>query len=81
MHYQWISSPHFKTSLVEAMQSFPYALPIDGSNDNRLEKMKPHSQSEFLTWKIKRLLQISLDMCLTSGDLWVAPATLSITVH
>ena len=32
---------YFKAGLVEIMKSSPFALAIDGSNDNGLEKMNP----------------------------------------
>ena len=60
-------SPHFKTSLVEAIQSSPYALAIDGSNDYGLEKMNPLTVRIF-DLENKNFITNLLDMCLTSGE-------------
>lgn len=58
--------PYFESILVSQMQNQPFALAIDGSNDNGIQKMNP------LTVRIfdSEGGQVStkfLDMCLTSG--------------
>ena len=49
------------------MQSSPYALAIDGSNDNGLEKMNPLTVRIF-DLEDKKVNTNLLDMCLTSGE-------------
>ena len=56
-----------QTSKLEAMQSSPYALAIDGSNDNGLEKMNPLTVRIF-DLEDKKVITNLLDMCLISGE-------------
>ena len=60
-------SPYFRDSLVTAMKSSPFALAIDGSNDNGMEKMNPLTVRIF-DLQNKRVVTNLLDMCLTSGN-------------
>ena len=59
--------PHFESILVAHMKEHPFALAVDGSNDNGLQKMNPLTvqifdlQSGLVCTKF-------LDMCLTSGS-------------
>ena len=59
-------APHFKSVLVTAMTSSPFALAIDGSNDTGLEKMNPMTVRLFDSDHGIVTTQL-LDMCLTSG--------------
>lgn len=61
-------SPYFQNNLVESMKSAPFALAIDGSNDNGLEKMNPLTVRIF-DLESKKVITNLLDMCLTSGKL------------
>lgn len=61
-------SPYFQNNLVESMKSAPFALAIDGSNDNGLEKMNPLTVRIF-DLESKKVITNLLDMCLTSGEL------------
>ena len=49
------------------MKSSPFALAIDGSNDNGMEKMNPLTVRIF-DLQNKRVVTNLLDMCLTSGN-------------
>ena len=59
-------APHFKASLVQAMQSSPFSLAIDGSNDTGLSKMNPMTARLYNADSGRVTTQL-LDMCLTSG--------------
>ena len=59
-------APHFKSSLVEIKVSNPFAIAIDGSNDNGLKKMNPLTV-RFFDGNIGRVTIQFLDMCLTTG--------------
>ena len=69
MHYEHSMAlrPYFESILVVHMKEHPFALAIDGSNDNSLQKMNPLTvhifdvESGFVSTKL------FLDMCLTSG--------------
>lgn len=60
-------APYFRASLVVTLKSQPFAIAIDGSNDNGLKKMNP------LTVRLyngeSRITTQLLDMCLTTGKL------------
>jgi len=60
-------APYFKSILVVALKKQPFAIAIDGSNDNGLEKMNP------LTVRLydghNKVTTQLLDMCLTTGML------------
>ena len=59
-------APHFKSTSVEAISSRPFAIAIDGSNDNGLEKMNPLTV-QFFNERSSRVTTQFLDMCLTTG--------------
>ena len=58
--------PHFEESLVSHMRGNSFALVIDGSNDNGLEKINPVTVRLFDPDQ-GRVSTMYLDMCLTSG--------------
>ena len=58
--------PHFERKLVLEMKQAPYALAIDGSNDNGLQKMNLVTVRLFDT-ETGQVSTRFLDMCLTSG--------------
>ena len=64
-------APHFRSALVSAMICGPFAIAIDGSNDNGLEKMNPMTVRLFDSDRGVVTTQL-LDMCLTSGMLIIA---------
>ena len=72
-------APHFKSTLVEAMSSRPFAIAIDGSNDNSLEKMNPLTV-RFFNERSSRVTTQFLDMCLTTGKNIVLRLALHITI-
>lgn len=55
---------YFRSKLVEEMQTSPYSLAIDGSNDTGLQKMNPLTVRIFTNDGISTQL---LDMCMTRG--------------
>ncbi len=59
-------APAFKHELVSVMQSSPFSLLIDGSNDSGLDKMNPITVKIFDTSRDKVQSRF-LDMCLTNG--------------
>ena len=60
--------PHLESVLVAQMKSQPFALAIDGSNDNGLRKMNPLTVRIFDNENGVVLTKF-LDMCLTSGSM------------
>ena len=60
-------APYFRSSLVVTLKNQPFAIAIDGSNDNGLEKMNPLTVRLF-NGESKITTQL-LDMCLTKGKL------------
>lgn len=59
--------PHFESVLVAHMKEYPFALAIDGSNDNGLQKMNPLTIRIF-DYDSGLVSTKFLDMCLTSGS-------------
>ena len=56
--------PHFNDELVNIMKNSPFAISIDGSNENSLEKRNPMTIKIF---SLKGIQQRFLDMTVTTG--------------
>lgn len=67
--------PHFEDVLISQMRGEPFALAIDGSNDNGLQKMNPVTVRVFDADR-GRVCTRLLDMCLTSGTGSATAATI-----
>ena len=59
-------APYFKESLVDFMNSHPFSIAIDGSNDTGVEKMNPITVRYFDSNE-GRVQTRFFDMCLTKG--------------
>ena len=59
-------APELKQTLVSQLQSGPFSMCIDGSNDTGLEKMNPITVKLFNVNRGRVVIRF-VDMCLTSG--------------
>ena len=59
-------APYFKSQLVKAMQSQPFSIAVDGSNDSGLDKMNPMTVRIYDV-NVGMIVTLFLDMCLTRG--------------